>query len=59
MRNMSTNYYDTITKFVLNKMLHHVSTSWIIETNQQFKYDIDKYNPYQITGGPCYNTSIC
>ena len=33
--------------------------SWIIETNQQFKYDIDKHNPDCITCGPWYNTYIC
>ena len=33
--------------------------SWIIETNQQLEYDIEKHNPDWITGGPWYNTSIC
>ena len=40
-------------------MLHHVFMSWIIETNQQLIYDIDKYNAYWITCGTGYNTSIC
>ena len=42
MKNMNTNYKYIINKFVLNKMLHHVGMSWIIETNQQLEYDIDK-----------------
>ena len=40
-------------------MLHYVGISWIVETNQQFKYDIDKHNPYLITYGPQQNTYIC
>ena len=59
MKNMNDNYNDTITQFLLNTMLHHVGMSYIIETDQQFKYYIDKHNPYWITGGPWYNTSIC
>ena len=50
---------DMVTKFVLNSVLHHVGMSWIIETNQQLKYDIGKHNPDQITGGTWYNTYIC
>ena len=57
MRN--NNYKDIFTKLVLNTMVHHVGMSWIIETYQQLEYDVDKNNPYRITGGPCYNTSIC
>ena len=50
---------DTVTKFVLNKVLQHVGLSWIIETNQQLEYDIHKHNPNWITDGPWYNTYIC
>ena len=59
MNNNSINYKDIITKYVLNRMLHHVGMSWIIETNQQLEYDIGKHNLDWITGGPWYNTSIC
>ena len=44
---------------MLNTLLHHVGMSLIIETHEHLKYDIDKHNPYWITGGPWYNTSIC
>ena len=40
-------------------MLHHVGMSWIIETNHQLQYDIDKHNTYLITDGPWYSTFIC
>ena len=33
--------------------------SWIIETNHQLEYDIDKHGPDWITDGHWYNTSIC
>ena len=33
MNNMNTNYKYIITSFVLNKVLHHVGMSWIIETH--------------------------
>ena len=59
MKNMNTNYDDIITHFVLNKLLHHVGMSWIIEKNQQLEYEIDKHDPDLITGGPQYNTFIC
>ena len=48
-----------ITKLVLDTVLHHVSMSWIVETNQQLDYDIDNHNPDWITDGPWYNTYIC
>ena len=38
-------------------MLHHVNMSWMIETNQKLKYDIEKHNLDWIAGGPYYNTS--
>ena len=56
---MNTKYKDIITKVLLNIMLHHVGISWIIETNQQLEYGIDKHNPYWITGVPWYNIYIC
>ena len=40
-------------------MLHHVGMLWLIETHQQLKYYIDRYNPDWKTGGPWYNTSVC
>ena len=59
MKNMNTNYKYTINKFVLNKMLHHVGMSRIIEINQQLEYDIEIHNPDWITGGPWYSIYIC
>ena len=58
MKNMNTNYNYIITQFVLNKILHRVGMSWIIETSQQLKYEIDKHNPDWITCGPQYITYI-
>ena len=33
--NFSWVYYEIITKFVLNAILHHVGMSWIIRSNQE------------------------
>ena len=55
----NTNYKDMITKFLLNIVLQNVFMSWIIETNQKLKYDIDKHNLDWTTRGLWYNTSIC
>ena len=43
MNNMNTNYKDKITSFLLNTVLHHVGLSWIIETREQLKYDMDEH----------------
>ena len=55
----NTIYKDTVTKFVLIKILHHVCLSCIFESNKQLEYDIDKNNPDCLTNDPWYNTSIC
>ena len=52
MYNINTNYKDIVTVFVLNTVLHHVDMPSIIETQKELKYDMDKHNPYWITGGP-------
>ena len=39
-----TTFDEMITKFVLNAILHHVCTSWIISFNKEMKYEIDKNN---------------
>ena len=44
---------------MLNTVLHHVGMSWVIGTNQQSEYDIEKLNLYWITDSPWYNTLIC
>ena len=59
MDDMNTQNKDIITSFVLNTVLKHVGMSWIIETNKQLEYDMDKNNPYWVTGGPWYNTYTC
>ena len=56
---MNTNQKFIVTVFLLNALLHHVGMSQIIETHEQLKHDMDKNNPYWMTGGPWYNTSIC
>ena len=38
----NTDYKDTVTKFAMNSVLHHVGLSWIFETNQKLEYNIDK-----------------
>ena len=49
-----------ITKFVLNAILHHVGMSWIISSNNEMKYEIDKINHQDwLNKGPWYNTYIC
>ena len=37
-------YQEIITTFVLNTMLHHVGMIWIIENNEDLKYDMDIQN---------------
>ena len=48
-----------VTKFVLNRVLHHVGLSWIFESTQQLEYGIEEHIPYQLTDFPWYNISIC
>ena len=49
-----------ITKYVLNAILHHVGMSWIISSNDEMKYEIDKINHQDwLNTGPWYNTAIC
>ena len=38
----NTNYKEMVTKFVLNKVLHHVGLLLVIKKNQQLGYDIYK-----------------
>ena len=52
MDNINAKYQYIITSFVLNTVLHHVGMSWIIERNEQLKYDMEKNNSDYITGGP-------
>ena len=47
-----------ITKFVLNKKLHHVGLSWIISLSKKMKYDIKENNHTDwLNKGPRYNTA--
>ena len=51
---------EMITKFVLNKILHHVGMSWVIIFNKEMKYEIDENNHQdRLNKGPWYNKSIC
>ena len=38
---LNTTYQDIITNFVSNTMLQYVGMLWIIENNEQLKYDMD------------------
>ena len=40
----NTTFHEMITKFVLNKTLHHVGMSWIISSNKEMKYEIGEHN---------------
>ena len=53
-------FEEIITKFVLNKILHHVGMSWIIFSNTEMKYEIDEINdPDWLNKGPWYNIESC
>ena len=41
---LETDYQEIITTFVLNTMLHHVGMIWIIENNEDLKYDMELKN---------------
>ena len=44
-----------ITKFVLNSILHHMGMSWIISSNNEMKYEIEKSNhQYCLNNDPWY-----
>ena len=48
-----------ITKFVLNENFHHVGMSWIISSNDEMKYKIEKNNhQYCLNKCPWYKTAI-
>ena len=59
MDKINTTYQDITISFVLNTVIQHVGMLWIIEKNEQLKYDMDIHNSDFMTGGPCYNTPIC
>ena len=51
---------EIITRFVLNEILNHVGMSWIISSNKEMKYDMDKNNHQDwLNKFPWCNTSIC
>ena len=37
-------YDEIITKMLLNAILHHVGMSWVISSNQDMEYEMDKNN---------------
>ena len=56
----NSTFEEMITKFVLNAILHHVGMSWIIRSNSEMKYEMDKNNHQDLLNkGPWYNTYIC
>ena len=42
----------------MNEILHHVGILWVIENNEELRYDMDIKNSDWLTGGTWYNTSI-
>ena len=40
-------------------MVHHVGIIWIIENNEDLKYDMDLLKSDWLTCDPWYNKSIC
>ena len=49
-----------INKFLLNAILHHVGMLWIICSNNEVFYEIEKNNyPDWLNKVPWYNTYIC
>ena len=45
---------------MLNALLHHVGTTWIICSNKKMLYEMNKINhPNWLNKGPWYNTAIC
>ena len=45
---------------MLNAILHHIGMSWIISSNQEMEYEMDKNNhQYWLNKSTWYNTSIC
>ena len=49
-----------ITKILFNAIFHNVGMLWIISSNKEMKYKIDKNNQQDLLiKGPWYNTSIC
>ena len=45
---------------MLNAILHHVGMSWIISSNDEMKYKIDKINPQDLLDkSTWYNTATC
>ena len=56
---LETDHQEIIPFFVLNIMLHHVGMIWMIEYNEDLKYDMELQNSDWMTGGTWYNKSIC
>ena len=54
-------YDEIVTKFVLNTMLHHVDTSWIIKSNREMEYEMNTESNHVdwLNKGPWYNRNIC
>ena len=42
--NNNNSFDEMITKFLLNAILHHVGMTWIISSNKEMKYEMDKNN---------------
>ena len=56
----NSTFEEIITKVVLNAILHHVGMSWIISSNDERKYEIDKSDhQYWLNKVPWYNTATC
>ena len=58
--NFTWEYDEIFTKFVLNAILHHVGMSWIISSDLEMEYEMNKTNHQDwLNKGPWYYKSIC
>ena len=49
-----------ITELLFNAVLNHMGMLWIIWSNKEMLYEMDKINhPDWLNKGPGYNTAIC
>ena len=49
-----------VTAFVLNAILNNVDVLWIISSNEEMEYEMDKNDhQYWLNKFPWYNASIC
>ena len=56
----NTTFEETITRLVLNAIVHQVGMSWIISSNDEMKYEMDENNHQDwFVKCPWYNIATC